>query len=250
MKIIGGMAFVKQVSFLSNRFRVTANLTPNGIQVHHRQMSGSEKMGRLYDIPVIRGLARILSLLLGSRVIWFVLIGLAALDVSVTFAFLHFRPFGISWPIYGLITPVDLMLLPFMVVFIKVYVGKFHGAEHKVFNAWTEGKEITLANVKKATRVSERCGTNLVVFIVLLGVLLSLVFPSYITTLLSIAIGYELFKSKWKYTAAISKLLCKIGGVLQYFLFTAEPGDKELEVAITAFNKLIELEDAHRAQSS
>ncbi|WP_366923361.1 DUF1385 domain-containing protein [Metallumcola ferriviriculae] len=242
MQVIGGLAFVNQVTFFSRRFRVTARASKDRILVSYHRSSGN-RAGKLYDIPVVRGLVRIFTLLLGTKVTWILLAGLAAVDISLTLLFDFNNQFlGVSWPIFGLFTPVDLILFPLVVIFIKHFVGKSHGAEHKVFNTWLKGKEITFENVNSASRVSARCGTNLVVFIILLNLPLALFLPAYITPLLSVALGYELFKSNNKIIRGISRFLCKIGGVLQYLLFTSEPTEKELNLAIKAFNKLVELE--------
>lgn len=243
MKILGGLAFVNQVSFFSTNYRVTASSKRHTIDISWTKRTAGERFSKAYDIPFLRGAVRLFSLLL-SKVTVFLLILLFILDWLVSkITFVLCTRFDIMLPTVGRIPVNEFTLFIILLVFIKVLIGKYHGAEHKVFNTWLEGKAITLENVRAASRVSQKCGTNLVVFIALLDLPLSFVLPFFVSTIISISVGYELFKSKRPYFQTIAKVFYRIGGLLQYLMFTAEPSDKELEVAVAAFTKLLELEN-------
>ncbi len=121
---------------------------------------------------------------------------------------------------------------------------QYHGAEHKVIITNYEKKEINLENCKKASRISDNCGTMLVViffFILILIKIIQIIFKSRPSFTLSIIVPfiltYELFLLK-RDTPIIS-LLFKLGYFLQEHFFTLEPTDDKLTQAIEAF-KLLE----------
>ncbi len=142
----------------------------------------------------------------------------------------------------------------------------YHGAEHKTIACFESGKQLTVENAKKCSRVHDRCGTTFIVFVLLISIVLFAVFES-----LAGAPLYSALKSKRLYN--LVRILCKIDmlpliaglsyellkalsktnspivlplkapGMLLQRLTTREPDDQMLEVAITAFNKVMEMDN-------
>ncbi|WP_182103740.1 DUF1385 domain-containing protein [Niallia taxi] len=57
-------------------------------------------------------------------------------------------------------------------------VFQYHGAEHKVINAFENGKDITVENVQAQSRLHYRCGSSFILFTVFVGLFLYLLFPT------------------------------------------------------------------------
>lgn len=141
---------------------------------------------------------------------------------------------------------------------------RYHGAEHKTINCYEYGMPLTVENVKKNSRLHDRCGTTfmfivLIISIIVLAVVNWLLSP-YIATpypmlnsvillvikllLLPVVAGisYELLKL---FSLSQSPLLFpfKAPGYLLQLLTTREPSDDMIECAIIAFNKVLEMDE-------
>lgn len=139
----------------------------------------------------------------------------------------------------------------------------YHGAEHKTISCYESGVELTVENVKKCTRVHDRCGTtftflvmviSILIFAILNAVLLhfGIVFEGFIGKLLRFAlkllvlpliagISYEILKLLSKSKSKVL-LIFKAPGLLLQRITTSEPTSDMIEVAITAFNKVLEMD--------
>lgn len=133
----------------------------------------------------------------------------------------------------------------------------YHGAEHKTISCYEKGLPLTVENAKKCTRVHDRCGTTFIVFVLTVSILLFACFEALIGSsidgalrvlckilLLPLVAGlsYELLKALAKTKSKIFMPL-KAPGLLLQRITTREPDDKMLEVAITAFNKVLEMDN-------
>ncbi|MFC4078242.1 DUF1385 domain-containing protein [Salinithrix halophila] len=149
------------------------------------------------------------------------------------------------------------LLLGYLLAIAQTPVVKrlfqYHGAEHKVINAYESGVELTVENVQKQSTLHYRCGSSFIILTIITGVILYSFF-SYdnvwdrITTrliLLPVVIGlsYELLRM----TNAIRDIpvLTYLGypGLWLQKLTTRQPLDEQVEVAITAFNRMHELDE-------
>ena len=136
----------------------------------------------------------------------------------------------------------------------------YHGAEHKTITCYEKGLPLTVENARKCRRVHDRCGTTFIVFVMLISILVFALFESILVSnnivmhkavrvLLKIAflpliagLSYELLKGLSKTDCFIFYPL-KVPGLLLQRITTREPDDKMLEVAITAFNKVLEMDN-------
>jgi len=133
----------------------------------------------------------------------------------------------------------------------------YHGAEHKTISCFEKGLELTVDNARTCTRVHDRCGTTFMVFVMLISILVfaaveSLIGQSvekYYRVLLKLALlplvaglSYELLKLLAK-TKSFIVFPLKIPGLLLQRITTREPDDEMLEVAITAFKTVMEMDN-------
>ncbi len=140
----------------------------------------------------------------------------------------------------------------------------YHGAEHKTIACYESGKELTVENVKKCSRVHDRCGTTFMFLVMLISILvfsfvnyglskLGLNFVGASGKALRFAVkllllpfvsglSYEILKllaktkSKWV-------IIFKAPGLLLQRLTTSEPSNDMIEVAITAFVAVLEMDE-------
>lgn len=132
----------------------------------------------------------------------------------------------------------------------------YHGAEHKTISCYEKGLPLTVENAKSCTRVHDRCGTTFIVFVLTISILLFACFESLVgksidgalrvlckVSVLPLVAGlsYELLKALSKTNSKIFMPL-KAPGLLLQKITTREPDDKMIEVAITAFNKVLEMD--------
>lgn len=133
-------------------------------------------------------------------------------------------------------------------------VFAYHGAEHKTINAYEQGMEISPEIVKNFPLAHPRCGTSFLLTLVFLSILVfSLIGPlplavkivSRIAFVPVIAmVAYELIR--WM-SDHLDNPVVKImtwPNLLLQNLTTREPSVDMLAVAITSFNKLLELENS------
>ena len=156
-----------------------------------------------------------------------------------------------------------LKLLVFLSYIVLVSLMKdirrtfmYHGAEHKTISCYEKGLDLNVENVKTCPRVHDRCGTTFIVFVMLIGILIFAGFEALVgqsvngvlrvvckLLLLPIVAGlsYELLKALSKTTCWVVYPL-KVPGLLLQRITTREPDEKMIEVAITAFKKVLEMD--------
>jgi uncharacterized protein YqhQ len=128
----------------------------------------------------------------------------------------------------------------------------YHGAEHKTINAYEAGAELTPASVARFSLQHPRCGTAFLLTVVIISILFFSLFPpmplllrlaSRIVLLPVVAgIAYEFIRFTAKYQGnPLIRLLIRPNLALQN-LTTREPDASMLEVAITAFERVMAYE--------
>ena len=141
-------------------------------------------------------------------------------------------------------------------------VFMYHGAEHKTIACFENEMPLTVENVQKCSRYHDRCGTSFIVFVVVLSVVLMMVLD-----VICQAVGFTLFIENWwlrallkiallPVTAGVSYEMLMLLACSNFILFrplkwlgkqfqkltTREPSDDMCEVAIAAFNKVLEMD--------
>ncbi len=131
-------------------------------------------------------------------------------------------------------------------------VFQYHGAEHKSIFAFEAGEELSVANVRRYSRLHPRCGTSFLLIVMLVSIavfsLIPKLWPFYLKAgsrivLLPLIAGISYEFLKWSAkndNNPLVKLVIAPGLALQR-LTTREPDDQQLEVAIRSINEALEV---------
>jgi uncharacterized protein YqhQ len=138
-------------------------------------------------------------------------------------------------------------------------VFSYHGAEHKTVNAYEAGIPLVPADITAYSRAHVRCGTSFLFLVMVVAILVFAFvgFPSKYLMILSrivlipviMGIGYEIIYFGARHTNNWFMKIILAPGLWMQSLTTAEPDDKQLEVAIAAMNKAVEIDKAEEAAS-
>ena len=142
----------------------------------------------------------------------------------------------------------------------------YHGAEHKTINAFERGVELTPEKVKECSRIHDRCGTSFLFIVLFINiVVISAVNWAFFTYVapdvtnrvarffikfvielvllpLIAGISYEVLKFLAKFDNKFINIFKAPGKLIQKTLTTREPDLAMIEVAIAAFNKVLEMD--------
>jgi len=136
-------------------------------------------------------------------------------------------------------------------------VFAYHGAEHKAVNAYEAGAPLEIEAIRKYNTAHVRCGTSFLFVVLIIAIIVfALVgLPSLWLMVLSrilllpviAALGYEViyFGNKHIDNAIVRALLSP--GLWLQRLTTREPDDTQLEVALSALRKVVELDQVEEA---
>lgn len=123
-------------------------------------------------------------------------------------------------------------------------VFQYHGAEHKVINAWEAGDELTVSGARSHSREHKRCGTSFLLYVVVVAMFVHMFlgWPNVWVRILSrlailpvvAGLSYEIIRWMGRHDNALVNTLSRPGMWLQG-LTTREPDDSQLEVSIAAF---------------
>lgn len=136
---------------------------------------------------------------------------------------------------------------------IKRYFA-YHGAEHKTINAYEGGVPLEVEAVRKYSTAHVRCGTSFLFTVVIIAIIVfalvglhalwMLVLSRILLLPVIAALGYEVIYFSGRHTNnALVRVLMAPGRWLQR-LTTREPDDAQLEVAISALERAVELDEA------
>lgn len=145
---------------------------------------------------------------------------------------------------------VYLYLISFTPIIKRVF--QYHGAEHKVINCYENGLELTVENVQKQSRLHYRCGSSFILFTVVVGMFVYMIFPvdplwfRVLIRILLIPVVIGISFEVLQFTNSLREVpvLRFLGypGLWLQLLTTKEPTDDMVEVSIASFNKLHEIE--------
>jgi uncharacterized protein YqhQ len=134
---------------------------------------------------------------------------------------------------------------------------QYHGAEHKVVNAYEAGRPLSAAN--EFSVIHRRCGTGFIFNVILVGILVHalLGWPSFALRLASrlavlpviAGIAYELTRLAGKYGDSLAVRALIAPGMWLERLTTAEPTPDQIEVAQAAMQAALEAEGVEGGSS-
>lgn len=124
----------------------------------------------------------------------------------------------------------------------------YHGAEHKTIHCYEHGEELTVENVKKHSCLHKRCGTNFLLIVMIISILVfSLINVESALLRLGLrlllipivaGISYEIIKLLGRYDNKFTNILSFPGLCLQK-LTTNEPDDSQIEVGIASLKYVL-----------
>lgn len=138
-------------------------------------------------------------------------------------------------------------------------VFQYHGAEHKSIHCLEHEEELTVENVRKQSRLHKRCGTNFILIVVIISVIVLTLF-NVETFLLRLGIrllllpviaglAYEVIKLLGKYDSKLGDIVSMPGLWLQK-ITTSEPDDEQIEVGIQALKAALEKDNIDETSTS
>jgi len=137
-------------------------------------------------------------------------------------------------------------------------VFAYHGAEHKTVNAYEDGVPLEVEAIKKYSTAHVRCGTSFLFAVLIIAILVFaligrpsslwlMVLSRIILIPVIAALGYEVthFGGRHAKNSLVRAILYP--GLLLQKLTTGEPDDSQLEVAISALRKVVEIDQLEEA---
>ena len=129
-------------------------------------------------------------------------------------------------------------------------VFQYHGAEHKVINAYEAKEELDVERVQKYSVMHPRCGTSFLLIVITIKIFVFALLGyqedvlwrnlSRIMLLPVVAgVSYEILKLSAKYSENALAKAAIIPGLMLQKLTTREPDDKQVETAIAAFKAVM-----------
>jgi uncharacterized protein YqhQ len=128
-------------------------------------------------------------------------------------------------------------------------VFEYHGAEHKTIHALERGDPLTLDAVRRYPTAHPRCGTEFLVVVIILSILLFsligrqdaavMVASRIILIPVIAALGYELLRlgARFRSNPIVRALMAP--GILVQLITTKQPSDDQIEVAIVSMEQAL-----------
>ena len=282
----GGQAVIDGVMIRGKKGVAISVRQPNGKLHTVRQPLASIYQGRLRETPVIRGIIALVETLVlgtqsllhsaqiasaeegGEKIPTALLWGTVAMSLALGVALFFIVPLLST---RYLIDPyIDSALLSnvfegfirigIFIAYLKLIslmpdirrVFAYHGAEHKVVNAYEAGVPLEVEAVKNYSTAHARCGTGFIFIVLIMAIFIFALVGQptlWIRILSRIALipviavfGYEIMKFGASHiNNKIVRVLLTPGLMLQA-MTTREPDDSQLEAAISALKEVIEID--------
>jgi uncharacterized protein YqhQ len=282
----GGQAVMEGVMIRGKEGVAISVRQPNGELNTVRQPLASIYKGRLREMPFVRGIIVLVeTLVLGMQsllhsaqvaaaeeteekipaaVLWGTVAVSLALGVALFFMGPLFATRYLVDPYIdsALLSNIfeGLIRIGIFIAYLKVIglipdirrVFAYHGAEHKVVNAYEAGVPLEVESVKNYSTAHARCGTAFlfIVLIVAIFVFALVGQPTlWIRILSRIAlipviaiISYEIMKFGASHTDSKIVRVLLAPGLLLQAMTTREPDDSQIEAAISALNEVIKID--------
>ncbi len=290
----GGQAVIEGVMIRGKEGVAVSVRQPNGELSIVRQPLASIYKGRFREMPLVRGIIVLVeTLVLGTRsllqsaqvataeavgekiptaILWGTVAASLALGVALFVMVPLFATRYLIDPYIGstLLSNVfeGLIRIGIFIAYLKVIslmpdikrVFAYHGAEHKVVNAYEAGVPLEVEAVKNFSTAHSRCGTAFIFIVLIVAIFVFALVGQptlWIRILSRIAlipviavISYEIMKFG---AAHIDNKIVRVllaPGLWLQAITTREPDDSQLEAAISALNEVIEIDRAAASSNS
>ena len=283
----GGQAVVEGVMMRGRRVMVTAVRRPAGGLVTDTQQLPAIYTGWMRQTPLTRGVVVLIeSLVLGIKsllysanvsleeedeeisggLVWLMVVVALVLAVALFFIapLLLTRLLNIgSSLVFNLVD--GLIRVVIFIAYLKVMtlvpdikrVFAYHGAEHKVVNAYEAGVPLEVEEVKAYGTAHVRCGTSFIFVVLFISIVVFALVGLHSAWLMVLsrivlipviaALGYEViyFGARHINNSVVRAVLAP--GLWLQSLTTREPDDSQLEVALSALKGVIEADQMEEA---
>jgi uncharacterized protein YqhQ len=281
----GGQAVVEGVMMRGRKTMVTAVRRPRGELAIDVQPLATLYSGRLRRMPLVRGIIVLIeSLVLGIKslfysanaaleegeeeeklsggLVWIIIVVALGFAVALFFIvpLLLTRLLHISLPL--LFNLVDgLIRVAIFIAYLKLVgllpdikrVFAYHGAEHKVVNAYEAGVPLEPEAIREYSKAHMRCGTSFLFAVVIISIIvfaLAGLHSTWLMVLLRIllvpviaALSYEVIYFGGRHSSNRFVRIIMAPGLWLQALTTREPDNGQLEVAAAALKKVMELDE-------
>lgn len=266
---------------------VTAIRRPRGELAIDVQPLSALYSGRLRRTPFIRGIIVLIeSLVLGIKsllysanaaleeegeklsggLVWIMMVVALGLAVALFFIvpLLLTKLLNISSSL--LFNLVDgLIRVAIFIAYLKLMtlapdlkrVFAYHGAEHKVVNAYEAGVSLEVEAVKNYSKAHMRCGTSFLFAVVIISIIVFALFGLHSTWLMVLsrillipviaALGYEVIYFGGRHASNRFVRIIMAPALWLQALTTREPDDSQLEVALSALKGVMEADQVEEA---
>lgn len=139
-------------------------------------------------------------------------------------------------------------------------VFAYHGAEHRVVNAYEDGAALEAEAVRKYSIAHVRCGTSFILAVLVIAILVFALLgrpPLWLSLLsrllllpLIAALGYEVAQLGARHFHNTLMRVLVLPGLALQALTTREPEDSQVEVALSALKGVIEADQGTAASTS
>ena len=136
-------------------------------------------------------------------------------------------------------------------------VFSYHGAEHKAVNAYEAGVPLEVEATRSYDTAHARCGTSFLFAVLVIAILVFALIgrPSLWLMILSrillipviAALGYEIIQFGARHKKNIIIRAIMTPGLWLQTLTTKEPDDSQIEVALAALKKTVEIDQAEES---
>lgn len=223
------------------------------------QVEAGKKPSKVNDMTI--GVVMVLGVVLAFGLFFFAPILAVNGFTSITHAHLQ------SWQKTMAEGMVKILLFVVYVVAISFLpdirrVFQYHGAEHKVINAYEAGVELTVDNVKPYTKAHVRCGTSFILVVLVTSIIVFMALPWTKATIVSAlvrwlykmallpvvaGIAYEVIRFAGGHKDSFLTRMLVAPGILMQKVTTREPEPEMIEVAIKSLQGVLEEEASHKS---
>jgi len=290
----GGQAVFEGVMIRGREGVAISVRQPNGELNTVRQPLASIYKGRLREMPLIRGIIVLVETLVlgtqsllhsaqvaaaeevGEKIPAALLWGTVAVSLALGVALFFMVPlFATRYLIDPYINSAllsvvleGLIRIGIFVAYLKVIsfipdikrVFAYHGAEHKVVNAYEAGVPLEVESVKNYSTAHARCGTAFLFIVLIIAIFIFALVgqPSLWIRILSrialipaiAVISYEIMKFGAAHANNPIVRILLAPGLLLQSITTREPDDSQIETAISALSEAIKIDRAAEASRS
>ncbi len=286
----GGQAVVEGVMMRGQKTVVTAVRRPDGGLAIDMQPLSSLYTGWMRKAPLMRGIIVLIeALVLGTKslvysanvsleeegeevsggLVWVMVAGALVFAVALFFIVPLFLTGLLNISSSLIFNLIDgFIRVAILIAYLKLMilvpdikrVFAYHGAEHKVVNAYETGVPMEVEAVRGYSTAHVRCGTSFIFVVLIISIFVFALIGLHSVWLMVLsriilipviaALGYEFIYFSGRHRDNILVRAISAPGLWLQSLTTREPDNNQLEVALAALKRVMEIEQPEEAQAS